>query len=181
MIYAFESRARGRLFHVWIGGCFVAALLLFGISGGEGVSFPLIYQLSGLTLLVVGTYLMVRYVLRIYRYEISENGIVSASGERLCDLVITEITGTRRRVVTRVALRDIGALSVIPRAKDKAEAKAFIGKAPTVYRYTNHPFDPVSCYLFLPEEDAVVVIPYDETMTRYLKEICPPQAKENKI
>lgn len=172
MLYSFESPARGRLFHVWVGGCFVTALLLFGLSGSPGINFSMIYQLTGLALLVVGTYMMVRYVLKIYRYEITENGIITAHGEKLYDLVITEITGARHRVVTRVALRDIHAMAVIPRAKNKASATAFIGQAPKVYRYTNHPLDPVSCYLLLPEEQSVIVIPHDEAMARYLRELC---------
>lgn len=170
-MYAFESHPRRKGFHLLVGGCFVVALVLLAISGLEGISYPVIYQGTAFLLVTAGAYLMVRYVLNVYRYEISESGIISADGEAQYDLVITEITGKRRRVVTRVALRDIDAVAVIPRKKKDAQ-KAFARGKERVFRYTNDPFDAVSCYLSLPTEDSVVVIPLDDTMILHLRRFC---------
>lgn len=167
-MYAFESRARGKLFHLLVCGSFAAALLLFGFSGVEGMSYPVIYQLTALILLTAGTYLLVRYSLRSYRYEISESGIVSADGETLYDLVITEISGNRRRVVTRVALRDIDEVQSLSREKGH-QAQKTLPKGWRMLRYTNRPLEPEGVYLTVSEESTVVVIPKDDTMVKYLK------------
>ena len=175
-MYAFDSHARGKLFHCLVGGCFVTALLLFGIAGVEGMAYPAVYQFTAFVLLTAGVYLLVRYGLKIYRYEIAENGIVSAAGDKQYDLVVTEITGRRIRVMTRVALRDIESAVILSRKKD---ATTLIGGR-RVYRYTNRPFESVSCYLILPEENAVVVIPEDENMMRHLEMFCSVK-KENEL
>ena len=179
-MYAFESSPRGKLFHVLTAGCFVLVLLLFGFSGMEGVAYPFVYQTTAVILLTVGVYLLIRYVLKIYRYEISESGIMAADGSTLMDLVITEITGQKRRVVTRVALRDIESIFTLTRKEYRA-CERELSEGKTVYRYTNRPFEPVSCYLSLPEEHSVVVIPVDEQMMRYLRQLCAADQKGDKI
>ena len=101
------------MLHFLTVSCFALALLLMGISGMENIAYPLLYQTTAVILMVIGVYFVVRYVLRVYRYEVSENGITDAYGERQYDLVITEITGKRCRVVSRVALRDIDAVACL--------------------------------------------------------------------
>ena len=112
-MYAFESCPRRGMLHFLTVSCFALALLLMGISGMENIAYPLLYQTTAVILMVIGVYFVVRYVLRVYRYEVSENGITDAYGERQYDLVITEITGKRCRVVSRVALRDIDAVACL--------------------------------------------------------------------
>ncbi len=168
-MYAFESSPRGKVFHVLTAGCFVLVLLLFGFSGMEGIAYPFIYQTTAIILMTVGVYLLVRYVLKIYRYEITESGITAADGSAIRDLVITEITGQKQRVVTRVALRDIESIQILTRKEYKAKEKE-LAEGMTVYRYTNRPFEPISCYLTVPEENAVVAIPVDEQMIRHLRQ-----------
>ncbi len=167
-MYAFESCPRRGMLHVLTVGCFVLALLLIGISGMENIVYPLLYQMTAVILSVIGVYFMVRYVLRLYRYEISENGIMNAYGERQYDLVITEITGKRQRTVTRVALRDIAAVAFIDRKKEKQKAADFIGGVKQVFKYTNSPFEGGGCYLSVPEEGSVLIIPRDEKMMELL-------------
>ncbi len=170
--YAFVSSARKGWIHVACISCFVAALLLFGIAGIDGMAYPIIYQMTAIVTLTVGVYLTVRYALKMYRYEISESGIVSAEGEIRYDLVITEITGTKRKVVARVGLWDVECVHVLPRAKKKAFLHTLKGKYGKVFAYTNNPFDPVSCVFLLPEEDSAVIIPTDDGMMRVLQETC---------
>ncbi len=170
--YAFMSSGRKGWIHVACISCFVAALLLFGIAGIDGMAYPIIYQMTAIVTLTIGVYLTVRYALKMYRYEISDSGIVSAEGEIKYDLVITEITGTKQQVVARVGLWDVECVHVLPRAKKKAFLQTQGGKYGKMFAYTNNPFDPVSCVLLLPEEDSAVIIPADDGMVRILKEIC---------
>ncbi len=170
-MYSFESKPRKGMLHVLTGGCFVTAFVLLGLSGLDGMSYPVIYQLTAFGLLTAGVYLMVRYILKLYRYELEESGISDALGRCQYDLVIKEITGKKIRVVTRVSVRDITAVAVIDTKKDKGREQAFVGDMKKVYRYLNDPFEKRGLYLLLPEEDSVVVIPEDEQMMRYLQSL----------
>ena len=176
MIYAFESSRHRSGFHVLIAACFVVALLLFGISGIEGMAYPLLYQLGAVALLVVGVFFMARYALKVYRYEISESDILDATGQPILDLVITETSGRRITVVARVALRDVAEVEIVDR-EDKSSAKekeALLLKRagevkPVVFRYMNAPVVASACYISIPSERSVLVIPYDEQMTKLLR------------
>ncbi len=176
-MYAFESRARRGALHLLVCVCFGVAFLLFGISGIEGMAFPALYQISAVGLLVTGTYLLSGYILKLYRYEVSESGVRDADGMPVYDLVITEIAGRRRRVVTRVALRDIEHAEVLHKKDGK---KCTRNPEMKVYRYDNNPYAPVNLYLFLPEEDAVTVIPADEDMINILERFCTVRKDGNK-
>ncbi len=169
-MYAYESSPRKGMCHILTAGCFVTAFLMLGISGIEGLSYPSLYQLTSLVLLTAGTYLMVRYILKLYRYELEDSGIVDADGLPKYDLVITEITGRRRRVVTRVSVRDIETVVCLDGKKDKAVAVALIGDIKRVYRYTNDPFQKQGIYLVVPEEQSILVLPRDDNMLRYLRQ-----------
>lgn len=176
-MYAFESTPQRGLVHVLTAACFVAALLLFGISGMRGVSFPLLYQLSGIILMVVGVYFLTRYILKRYRYEICQSSICDAEGRPLLDLVITETSGRRQVVVARVALRDITRVEDIDKGADRAlakERKAQLsqgkdGERLVVFPYVNTPFLTRVCYICVPEERSVLIIPSDATMIDMLK------------
>lgn len=180
-MYAFESCSRRGMLHLLTVGCFVLALLLMGISGMENIAYPLLYQTTAVILLVVGVYLVVRYVLRLYRYEISESGITNAYGEPQYDLVITEITGKRYRVVSRVALRDMEAVACLSRKRDKQKIGAFVGGIKQVLKYTNSPFEPEACYVRIPEENSVLVIPKDEKMMNLLARYATQNENGEKI
>ena len=180
-MYAFNSPPRGRMFHLIVCLCFVAAFLLLGVGGIEGIEYPLLYQLTAVILLTAGTYLTVRYALRSYRYEIADSGIVSATGDPVYDLVITETAGRRQRVVTRITLRSIADMAVFSGKKSEKEKECrWIGSC-RVFRYTNRPFEPEGCYLLVPEENSVVVIPKDERMIQYLNMFVSPERKEKDI
>lgn len=167
--YAFMSSKRNGWIHAACIACLISALALFGIAGIEGMSYPFIYQTTAIAVLTLGIYLAVRYALRLYRYEISDSGIVSAAGEIKYDLVITEITGAKRQVVARVGLWDVEGIRVLPRSKKKDFLKSVKGKYKKVFAYTNNPFDPMSCIILLPEEDSIVIIPADDDMICILK------------
>jgi hypothetical protein len=148
----------------------VAAMILFSLSNRAGIPMPYLLQGGAILCLTATVYLLVRYSLKIYRYAVEPNGIVDGNGVEQYDLVITEIVGKRRVVVARVALRDIdrAALTVMRRGEDKQTVDE-ICRERKVFRYANTPAMPVSCYIPLPEEGAVVVIPADEAMVRILK------------
>ena len=170
--YAFISSVHKRWIHVACISCYVAALLLFGISGIDGMEYPIVYQLTAIVTLTVGIYLTVRYALKMYRYEISESGIVSAEGDVKYDLVVTEITGAKRQVVARIGLWDVESVHVLTRGKKKAFLHTCKGRYGKIFAYTNNPFDPVSCAFLLPEEDSVIMIPADDGMLGVLKKTC---------
>ena len=170
-MYSFESKPRKGMLHVLTGGCFITAFILLGLSGLDGMSYPVIYQLTAFGLLTAGVYLMIRYILRLYRYELEESGISDRLGQRQYDLVIKEVAGRKIRVVARMLVRDITAVAVIDAKKDKAREQAFVGDIKKVYRYINDPFEKRGLYLLLPEEDSVVVIPEDEQMMQYLQSL----------
>ena len=172
-MYAFESSGARRPLHIMVVGALVAGVLLFSVSNREGMPMPYLFQGAAIGCLTVAVYLLGRYSLRIYRYAVEPGGIVDADGVEQYDLVITEIVGKRMTVVSRVALRDIdkASVTVIRRADgDTAkQAKESLCRGRQVFRYENTPASPQSCYIPIPEEGAVVVIPVDEGMVRILK------------
>ncbi len=169
-MYAFESSGSRKPLHAMVIGAFVAAVTLFTISNQEGMPMPFLFQAGAIGCLTAAVYLLVRYSLKLYRYAVEPNNIVDANGIEQYDLVITEIVGKRMTVVSRVALRDIdkSAVAVIRRSEDK-QAMEDICRDKKVFRYENTPAAAVSCYVSIPEEGAVVVIPPDEKMVRILK------------
>lgn len=172
-VHAFESSGSRRGLHFMVVGSFVGAVILFSLSGQEGMPMPFIWQFLGLACLTAGVYLLALFSLRAYRYAIEPSGVVDAEGIEQYDLVVTEIVGKKRRVVSRIGLRDIDrtAVTVIRTADGEAgkEKKAALCQGRQVFRYVNSPLFPEACYIPIPEEGAVLVIPVDPTMTRILR------------
>ena len=169
-MYAFESTGSRKPLHAMVIASLVAAMILFSLSNRAGIPVPYLFQAGAILCLTATVYLLVRYSLKIYRYAVEPNGIVDGNGVEQNDLVITEIVGQRRVEVARVALRDIdrAALTVTRRGEDKQTTDELC-RDRKVFRYENTPVSPASCYIPLPEEGAVVVIPADEAMVRILK------------
>ena len=170
-MYMFESSPRKGAIHVLTIGCFVAALSLFAVAGLEGMPYPVLYQFSAVLLLTIGVYFLVRYALKMYQYEIASSGITDAEGNSQKELIITELSGNRRRVVTRVLVRDIARVALIDAKKEKAEEAAFVCDVKKIFKYVNTPLPGKGLYILVPEEDSVVVIPPDEKMTKLLKQM----------
>ena len=176
-MYAFESSGSRKPLHLMVVGAFVAAVVLFSLSNREGMPVPFLWQTGAVLCLTAALYLLVRYSLKMYRYAIEPNNIVDADGVEQYDLVITEIVGKRMTVVSRVGLRTIDhdGVAVIRRADGdsaKGEAKEAVSllcKDKRVFKYENTPVSPASCYIPIPEENSVVVIPADERMVEILK------------
>ena len=172
-MYAFESNGSRKPLHAMVVGGFVAAMVLFSISNREGMPMPHLLQAGAILCLTATVYLLVRYSLKLYRYAVEPNGILDADGVEQYDLVITEIVGKKMTVVARVALRDIDRPAVtVVRREDGATAKeavASLCRGKRVFRYENTPVSPVSCYVPMPDEGVVVVIPADEGMVRIIK------------
>ena len=170
-MYAFQSSpARGAL-HAMVMGAFAAAAILFGVSGVESVPYPLIFQSAAMVCFVVAVYLCTRYSLRLYRYAVERSGIVAADGSDTYELTVTEIVGKRQKIVARVALRDIAEVAVVRRADKEAlrAVKERLLSDRRVFSFANVPVMAEACYISLPEEGAVLVIPADAGMVRILK------------
>ena len=170
-MYSFESSGSRKPLHAMVIGAAVAAVALFTASS-MGVPMPSLFQVGSLVCATLAVYLTVRYSLKIYRYAIEPNTIVDAEGVEQYDLIITEITGKKMKVVARVGLRTIdrAAVTVIRREDSAAkEARATLCKDQRVFKYENTPVSPVSCYIPVPEENCVIVIPVDERMVEILR------------
>ena len=173
MMYSFESSGSRRPLHAMVIGALVGAAVLFSLGTLPDVPLPSLFQMGAILYATLAVYLTVRYSLRAYRYAIEPNTIVDAEGVEQYDLVITEITGKKMKVVCRVGLRtvDHAAVTVIRRADGQAskEARDLLCKDKRVFKYENTPVSPASCYIPIPEENSVVVIPADERMVEILR------------
>ena len=173
MMYSFESSGSRKPLHAMVIGALVGAAVLFSVGTLPDVPLPSLFQMGAILCATLAVYLTVRYSLRTYRYAIEPNTIVDAEGVEQYDLVITEITGKKMKVVCRVGLRTVDhtAVTVIRRADGQAskEARETLCKGMRVFRYENTPVSPASCYIPIPEENSVVVIPADERMVEILR------------
>ena len=172
-MYSFESSGSRKPLHAMVLGALIASSVLFCLGGMGGIPLPSLFQMGGILCATVSVYLTVRYSLRYYRYAIQPNTIVDVEGVEQYDLVITEIMGKKMKVVARVGLRtvDHDAVTVIRHADGNAakEARETLCKDKRVFKYENTPISPASCYIPIPEENSVVVIPVDERMVGILK------------
>ena len=177
MTYSFESSGSRKPLHAMVIGAMTATVLLFSVAGLEGIPMPYLFQIGAILCATAAVYLTVGYSLKTYRYAIEPNTIVDAEGVEQYDLVITEITGKKMKVVCRVGLRtvDHAAVTVVRRNTDTKtkestkETIVLLCKDKRVFKYENTPISPASCYIPIPEENSVVVIPVDERMVGILK------------
>ena len=173
MMYSFESSGSRRPLHAMVIGALVGAAVFFSLGTLPSIPLPSLFQMGAILCATLAVYLTARYSLRTYRYAIEPNTIVDAEGVEQYDLVITEITGKKVKVVCRVGLRtvDHDAVTVIRRQDGEAakEARDLLCKDKRVFKYENTPVSPASCYIPIPEENSVVVIPVDERMVEILR------------
>ena len=178
MMYSFESSGSRKPLHAMVIGAMIATVLLFSVAGLEGIPMPYLFQIGAILCATAAVYLTVGYSLKAYRYAIEPNTIVDAEGVEQYDLVITEIMGKKMKVVCRVGLRTVDhtAVTVIRRGDGRRqdgeaakEARDLLCKDKRVFKYENTPVSPASCYIPIPEENSVVVIPADERMVEILK------------
>ncbi len=169
-MYSFLSPPRGKPIHILTVACYVAAIIFLGVSSVDGIPYPFIYQCAAILTASAGVYFTTRYVLRLYRYALEESTITDTDGHPTVDLVVAEIVGKKITVVARIALRDMRGITVITEGdKNKKEKKAALCKDKRVFTFINTPFIAAACYIDLPEEDTVLVIPPDDTMINYLR------------
>ena len=172
-MYSFESSGSRKPLHAMVVGSLIGAAIFFCVGSLNDIPFPALFQMGAILCATLAVYLTVRYSLRAYRYAIEPNTIVDAEGVEQYDLVITEITGKKRKIVARFGLRtvDHAAVTVIRRADGDAAkaARDALCQDMRVFKYENTPVYPASCYIPIPEEHSVVVIPADERMAEILK------------
>ena len=171
-MYSFESSGSRKPLHTMVIGSMIATVALLYVGNLDGIPFPALFQTGAFIFATVAVYLTAAYSLKFYRYAIEPNTIVDAEGMEQYDLVITEIMGKKMKVVARVGLRTIdhNAVTLIRRGDPTAkEARDLLCKDKWVFKYENTPISPISCYIPIPEENCVIVIPVDETMVEILK------------
>ena len=172
-MYSFESSGSRKPLHAMVIGAIIGTAVFFSLGGMEGMPFPFLFQTGAFICATVAIYLAVAYSLKCYRYAIEPNTIVDAEGVEQYDLVITEIMGKRMKVVARIGLRSVDhdAVVVIRRSDGEAakSARDTLCKGKQVFRYENTPISPASCYIPIPEENSVIIIPVDERMVEILK------------
>jgi hypothetical protein len=173
MMYSFESSGSRKPLHAMVIGALVGAAVFFSVGTLPSIPLPSLFQMGAILCATLAVYLTVRYSLRAYRYAIEPNTIVDAEGVEQYDLVITEITGKKMKVVCRVGLRTVDhyRVTVFTRGKTDEYERGLLCARKKVFRYENTPISPASCYIPIPEENAVVVIPADETMVGILKRV----------
>ncbi len=171
-MYSFESSPSRKPLHAMVIAAFAAAAVLFSLSNVRGIPYPVIFQTGAILCLVAAVYLIARFSVKLYRYSVEPNGIVDTHGVEQCDLVVTEITGKKIKVVARIGLRDIDEVVVV-RRKDKEAREAIknsLCRDKQLFRCTNTPAMDEECYISIPEENSVLLIPADERMTAILRE-----------
>ena len=172
-MYSFESSGSRRPLHAMVIGALAGAAVFFSLGTLPSIPLPSLFQMGAILCATLAVYLTARYSLRTYRYAIEPNTIVDAEGMEQYDLVITEIMGKRRKVVARIGLRSVDhdAVTVIRRSDGEAakSARDTLCKGKQVFRFENTPVSPASCYIPIPEENSVMVIPVDDRMVEILK------------
>ena len=125
MMYSFESSGSRKPLHAMVIGALAGAAVLFSFGTLPDVPLPSLFQMGAILCATCAVYLTVRYSLRTYRYAIQPNTIVDAEGVEQYDLVITEITGKKMKVVCRVGLRTVAhdAVTVVIRRDNDPMAK----------------------------------------------------------
>ena len=173
MMYSFESSGGRKPLHAMVIAAMIGTAVFFSLGGMEGVPFPFLFQTGAVLCATVAIYLAAAYSLKCYRYAVEPNTIVDAEGVEQYDLVITEIMGKRMKVVARIGLRSVDhdAVVVIRRSDGEAakSARDITCKGKQIFRYENTPISPASCYIPIPEENSVIIIPVDDRMVEILK------------
>ena len=171
-MYAFESSGSRKALHAMTVGAMIGAVALFTVAGTEGVPLPSLLQIAGIILAGVSVYLLTRYSLKVYRYAIEPSGITDEHGVEQFDLVITEIVGKRSVVVSRVGLRSIDRAAVTVLRRDDPgfkTARTAVCSTYRKFRYINTPIAPAECYIPVPSENAIIIIPPDPYMVKHLR------------
>ena len=166
-MYAFRSSGSRKGLHALCIVSMIGAVGLYALSGAEQIQYEWAIQLTAIILAGVSVYLLTRYSLREYRYELVDSGLADRDGEPVYELCVTQVIGRRMTPAARATLRDIREVKVLDRAAFKKQ-KASLLKDATLLRCENDPFLPASCYICVPSVRAVIAIPPDPGMVRLL-------------
>lgn len=142
-------------------------LALFGFSKVNNVPFPVIYQMLGVASLTAFIFLIARYLMRRYVYQVMPR---SHAGDGFApDFVVTEYYGRRVSVVCRISLDDIEQIIPITKENRREWREKQTGKL--FYDYTADLFSPNRYLLVVTdgEHRFTARILADETLLNYLK------------
>lgn len=168
-MYGFTLQGKRRRLHALVVTDIAAAVLIW-TSSSAGGDYAWVFQLVGVLLAGIGVYLITRFSLRSYAYELRAGDITDADGTAVVDLIITQTLGNKQTVAARVAVREIETAQVLIRADFRKKRKQQFGGA-TLFRCDNDPFSPLALYLYLPDENALLAIPPDPGMIDYLRRL----------
>lgn len=160
--YSFGSKKPSAMTHSIVITSFALGLLLYAASGARGVPYPIIFQLATILLFGFGAYVLFRFVLKKFTFEVRENG------ERTLDLVVTEIVGKKQTVVARLALQKISRVRVLDKKSLKTELATKKNPRPLLFKYNDFAEAKV-CVVEFPSENSWVVIPTDKKMVELLE------------
>ena len=128
-MYSVTPKKQSKLTGLICAACFICGLGLFFASIGQG-EIPyatLLAQLAGVLCLVAGIYLYTKYFAHQFTYAVQPGGIFDANGDEIYDLTVVDTVGGRkRRVVCRIALRDIMQVDARPARATKKNGYAKI-------------------------------------------------------
>ncbi len=123
---------------------------------------PMLCRLLGACAAMASAWIAARYLLRSYVYRIAPRGNDDGS----LDLTVTESFGKRRRVVCRISLADIEAVT-----RESGSKRRGFARPETCFQYTDVIFSDLFCVLTVYEENAIcrIKIMADEKLYSILK------------
>ena len=125
-MYEFAPKAKKIREKIWMSVCLFFGVLSY--SFGQILPYPMACQLLSVILLTGAVLITVRYLLRDYVYCVE----VDAEGAP-ADLVIVEVMGKRRTVVSRVRVAGIGQILLGREIASKKDLRGLQKKE--IYRY----------------------------------------------
>lgn len=125
-MYEFAPKPKKLKEKLWMSVCLFFGVLAY--SFGQILPYPMACQLLSVILLTGAVLITVRYLLRDYIYRVD----VDEDGEPI-RLVIVEVMGKRRTVVSRVSMTEIG--QILPRGELGAKKDVRSLQKKGVYRY----------------------------------------------
>lgn len=161
-MYSFQSQSKKRrekrLFLV----CLTPALLFLILSLLPQTPAPMLCRLLFVTAATGAAFVASRYLLRRYCYCVAPR----EDGEGSLDLTVTEYYGKRTRVVCRIALDSIRAIS-----RQKPEKGRDKDSVQREFSYADEIESPFFCYLTVSDEDVLcrILILADEGLYDILK------------
>ena len=143
-MYEFAPKPKKIREKLWMSICLFFGVLSY--SFGQILPYPMACQLLSVILLTAAVLITVRYLLRDYIYRVETN----ADGEVTC-LVIVEVMGKRRTVMSRLSVEEIGQILLGREIGGKKAIRKLQKKG--VYRYISQMSRDESAFLEILDDE----------------------------